>query len=347
MEAIGKVLRETLGRDGSLPLGIQRLEAELALWLGCEKVSLYLSVTATNELQLWVDSPPEGSDRAPRELRLPAGTGLAGKVAAGGEPVCIPDTGLDPRFPPDTRTRSLVCVPLWIVDGVPLGVIQALNAEPGHEFSPVTLAQLQPVVAMVSPWVAAQQQRFRAGQQRSQMLQSLFESIDAFNPSLGNHSRRVAEVTAEMARVVGLPDSLVDDLRVAGSLHDIGKLGVSQAILMKAGPRTSEEEAVYRHHAVLGRHIVEPLAMTVVSVGVESHHERFDGAGFPDGLAGEAIPLAARIVAVADAYVNLVAPLSRPGAPAPLVSAAAKAEMKPEFGRSFDPDLLAALCAME
>ena len=107
----------------------------------------------------------------------------------------------------------------------------------------------------------------------------------------------------QLALACGFSPSEVAAVRYGGVLHDIGKIGVDEAIIRKQGPLTSTEYRIMQQHTLIGAHIVAPLRLaSLVGPIVRGHHERWDGLGYPDGLAGTVIPLGARIVAVADAY---------------------------------------------
>jgi len=138
------------------------------------------------------------------------------------------------------------------------------------------------------------------------LITSLALALEAKDEWTHDHSRRVAQLAAALGTQLGLPSEECGSLRLAGMLHDIGKIGVREAVLHKTGTLTVEE---YRHiklHPELGARILSPLAdLTHVVPAIRHHHERWDGSGYPDGLAGEAIPLHARIVGLADAYVAM------------------------------------------
>ena len=118
------------------------------------------------------------------------------------------------------------------------------------------------------------------------------------------HSRRVSRYAVKTAMLLGFSGSSLDQIRLGGELHDIGKIGTRDAVLRKAGPLTPLEFEEIKRHVTEGEDILEPLRREnpLVLQIVRSHHERLDGSGFPDGLRGEAIPLCARIVAVVDAF---------------------------------------------
>lgn len=125
----------------------------------------------------------------------------------------------------------------------------------------------------------------------------------------GAHIRRIGLYSATLAEEMGWSKTDVDDIRVAASMHDIGKIGVPDAILLKPGKLTTEEFEIIKQHTQIGAAMLEnsgiPLLQTAREIAMR-HHERFDGKGYPDGMAGEDIPLPARIVAVVDVYDALV-----------------------------------------
>jgi HD-GYP domain-containing protein (c-di-GMP phosphodiesterase class II) len=127
----------------------------------------------------------------------------------------------------------------------------------------------------------------------------------------GAHGARVGYLAELMGRVMGLGSQTCESLRLAGALHDIGKLVLPQAILLKRDTLSDEERAVVRKHAVLGEQLLSTFELAdteMVASVARSHHERWNGDGYPDKLAGEAIPLAARIVSVAEVFDTLVFP---------------------------------------
>jgi putative two-component system response regulator len=131
-------------------------------------------------------------------------------------------------------------------------------------------------------------------------------ALEAKDAWTHDHSRRVAALAGQLGVALGLNAAQCADLRLAGHLHDIGKIGVRQAVLHKPGLLTPAEYAHVKQHPDLGARILAPVQdLRPILPFVRGHHERWDGTGYPDRLAGEAIPLGARILAVADAYVAL------------------------------------------
>ena len=172
-------------------------------------------------------------------------------------------------------------------------------------------------------------------------IQSLAQALEVKDAYTRGHSNRVSQYSAVIARAMGLDDDTVRQVELGGQVHDIGKIGVREAVLNKIGPLTEEE---YRHvmsHPVVGWEILRPLlgdAPLALAI-VRSHHERMDGTGGPDGLAGAAIPLAARIAAVAD---SLDAMTSGRAYRRSKSLGEAVTEIRRSAGSQFDPEVVSA-----
>ncbi len=142
-------------------------------------------------------------------------------------------------------------------------------------------------------------------------LETLVNALEAKDPYLRGHSARVADLSAMIASEMGMPDGQVEAIRTGGRLHDIGKIGIREEILNKQGPLTDEEFEHVKRHPITGSEILAPLEHLGGIIGyVRSHHERWDGKGYPDGLAGESIPMGARIIGAVEIYDALTT--SRP-----------------------------------
>jgi HD-GYP domain-containing protein (c-di-GMP phosphodiesterase class II) len=146
------------------------------------------------------------------------------------------------------------------------------------------------------------------------LARSLTASIDAKDEYTYGHSERVARVAMEIAAELGLDDDEQHDVYLTGLLHDIGKIGVADSVLQKPAPLTAEETLQIQKHVVIGHKILSGLhPISHLLPGVLHHHERYDGTGYPEGLRGDAIPMLARIIAVADSYDAMTS--SRPYRP--------------------------------
>ena len=135
------------------------------------------------------------------------------------------------------------------------------------------------------------------------VLYSLARGVEAKDPALEGHCERLAHYAVALGEALQLEPEALEALRRGALLHDIGKIGIPDAILMKPGPLSPDEWKVMRQHPLIGERICLPLkSMASVLPIIRHHHERWDGSGYPDGLAGEAIPLLARILQVADVF---------------------------------------------
>ena len=142
-------------------------------------------------------------------------------------------------------------------------------------------------------------------------LEALVNALEAKDPYLRGHSARVADFAATIAAEMGHDDESIEKVRTAGRLHDIGKIGIREEVLSKQGPLTDDEYEHVKQHVVVGSQILSPLVhLKEVIAFVRSHHERWDGLGYPDALEGEAIPYGARIIGAVEIYDALTT--SRP-----------------------------------
>lgn len=174
-------------------------------------------------------------------------------------------------------------------------------------------------------------------------VQSLAEALEVKDPYTRGHSVRVSHYSAVIARALRLDDEMVRQIELGGHVHDIGKIGVRESVLNKPGPLTDEEYAHIMTHPVLGWRILAPLlGDTPIALNVvRSHHERMDGRGVPDGLAGDAIPLEARIVAAADALDAMTS--GRPYRGEEMTLSDAVVELERCVGTQFDGDVVRAV----
>jgi putative two-component system response regulator len=135
------------------------------------------------------------------------------------------------------------------------------------------------------------------------VLFSLARSIEARDASTGEHCERLAGYSVRLGQRIGLPEEQITALHRGGVLHDIGKVAVPDAILLKPGPLTPEEVEIMKQHTIVGERICSPLkTLRLVLPIIRHHHEKLDGSGYPDGLKGEEIPLIARVLQIVDVY---------------------------------------------
>jgi diguanylate cyclase (GGDEF)-like protein len=167
----------------------------------------------------------------------------------------------------------------------------------------------------------------------------LAEAVDLRDTGTSNHSRTVGTYARNIAEALGLPSDRLERIHAAGVLHDLGKVGIADAILLKPGGLSPEEWAEMRRHPEIGAQILEHAGMDDIAAWVRAHHERLDGQGYPLGLSAEQIPIEARILSVADAYEAMIA--DRPYRTA-VSAAAAREELARCVGTQFDPAVVAA-----
>ena len=278
-----------------------------------------------------------------RGLRVPLGEGIVGSVARSGVPELVNDVAADPRWRGDSKervfqTRAILAVPLVVHGGV-IGVLQLLNPVGRDRFTDGDLRRMTLFAGILAP--SLENARLYAAQRRQflHMVTALAESLEKKDPYTGGHVNRVVVYSLLLGHEMGLRRDDLKDLWLAATLHDIGKIGVPDRILGKPGPLDKDELEAMKRHTVYGAEIVAYLANRIVSEGVRSHHERMDGNGYPDRLRGPEIPLAARIIAVADTFDAMTT--SRPYR-AGLSPERAAAEIHGAAGTQFSPEVVAA-----
>jgi hypothetical protein len=214
----------------------------------------------------------------------------------------------------------------------------ALSFHPRRIFQPADLE----VMRLVRRMLLGHRRQARAAEELQDALSGLVRcltaALEARDPTTGGHSERVGRIASRLGGQMGLPPAVQHDLYLAGLLHDVGKVGLRDGVLRKAGGLTAEEWALVREHPLIGDRLVAGLPpLGHLRPAVRSHHERWDGRGYPDGLAGERIPLQARIVAVADACEAMLA--DRPYRAA-LPAARVEATLTEGAGGQWDPSVV-------
>jgi len=180
----------------------------------------------------------------------------------------------------------------------------------------------------------------------TQTIGALAEAVDARDKFTSNHSRRVMTMSVDIGRMRKVSAADLDALEWGGLLHDVGKIGVPDAVLLKPDRLTKEERAVMNAHPVMGANIIGPVTKLAPVVPlILHHHEWFNGSGYPDRLVGMEIPELARILAVADAFEAMTA--ARPYRMTPLTRTEALAELRRFAGIQFDPQMVEAFAKTE
>jgi putative nucleotidyltransferase with HDIG domain len=167
-------------------------------------------------------------------------------------------------------------------------------------------------------------------------VRGLAQAVDARDSYTREHSGNVSELATALCHVLGLSDAEAQVVALAALVHDVGKVGVDDDVLLSGDTPSEHALDSLRQHPVLGERILEPARIDDVLPIVRHHHERWDGTGYPDGLVATAIPLGARILTVCDVFESLTAPRAWRSA---MSSEAALAHIESEAGRAFDPSI--------
>jgi HD-GYP domain-containing protein (c-di-GMP phosphodiesterase class II) len=239
-----------------------------------------------------------------RNLRVPVGEGIVGSVARSGVAEMVNDVAADPRWRGDAgvfQTRAILTVPL-VAEGRVIGVMQLLNPVGRDRFTEGDLRRMGLFAGILAH--PLQNARLHTAQQRQffNMVTALAETLEKRDPYTGGHVRRVVAYSLLLGAEMQLGRDELKDLWLAATLHDIGKIAMPDRVLSKPSPLDREEVELMKRHPVDGAAIVSHLSNPAVLEGVRNHHERVDGKGYPDGLAGDGLPAVARIIAVADSY---------------------------------------------
>ncbi len=326
-------------------------------------------LTARLIRRLRVSDPPERfQDLALQALRAALRVeAVAWVPAAAVDPVLVIGavSGLDPddfRALPPTDNRPAILLdnargsrpdsgPIRRVLGVaaetdapgPIGWIVAVNPDDDRSFAANEVALVQPVASLV----ATQRTNGRLYCELKELLfgviRSLTAAIDAKDPYTSGHSERVARIAVRLGEELKLSPNQRGDLYLMGLLHDVGKIGIDDTILKKDGPLTPEEYRIIQSHVEIGVHILTDLKkLHHLLPGVAHHHEQYNGSGYPGGLAGDSIPLPARILAVADGFdaMSSTRPYRKP-----LTPKAIDEILRKGAGAQWDPKVIAALFA--
>jgi putative nucleotidyltransferase with HDIG domain len=179
-----------------------------------------------------------------------------------------------------------------------------------------------------------------------QTIEALAKAVDARDKYTRNHSSRVSQIAEAMCRVMRLPESEIEKIKWAGLLHDVGKIGIRDNILLKEGPLDKHERILMNQHPTIGAEIVEPATqLSDEAPLIRAHHEWFNGSGYPDGIEALDIPLGARILTIADAYEAMTS--ARPYRKTPLTHEQARDQLEKFSGIQFDPEIVPVLLGLD
>ena len=274
--------------------------------VGADSSSLFLIDSATGQLFFEIAHGPAGEKI--EKLRLQMGEGIVGHAIEEARTIISNTAQTDSRHSlridksSGYRTRNLICCPL-IIRGRTIGAIEALNKKDGKDFG----EQDRIILETLSHQIAISIENSRLYKQQREAFQqtvlSLVVTIEKRDPYTGGHTQRVFSGSVEIAKRLAFDVNRIDRLRMGALLHDIGKIGISDSILRKRTGLDTDEWKIMKTHPSMGVEIFQHIfGLGEIVPIVLSHHENWDGSGYPRGLNGEEIPLESRLIAVSDAY---------------------------------------------
>jgi len=245
-------------------------------------------------------------------ISIPFGVGIAGLTAQSGNSIIINDAYSDSRFDKSTdvrtgyHTRNIIAQPIKNSDGIVIGVFQAINKMTvTRNFDQNDINHLLLASTYTGKQLEAAILKEEIETTQKEIIFTLAETGEMRSKETGNHVKRVAEYSRLLAVKFGLSENEADLLKLASPLHDIGKIAIPDAVLLKPGPFTPEERTVMQTHAALGYEMLkhsDRRILKAASVVAYEHHERWDGKGYPRGTGGSDIHIYGQITAVADVF---------------------------------------------
>ena len=307
-----------IGRSISAETDLEKLikiiEKETSSALEAESCTLFTYVPEKNELMAKLKVGAEL-----QEVHFSAKKGLAGYVARTGQGVNIKDAYTDDRFNSaldhyrETKTKTILCVPFKNLNQQVVGVIQVLNKKHGRIFSDKDEDLLLAIgtnvgIAIENAILFASQKELLEEQKQSfkSFVDALSKSIDARDSITAGHSSRVRELAKAICVEMKVSEEEIEVIKYAANLHDIGKIGIRDSVLLKCGKLTDEEYKHIQEHAKITAEILDKISfqenLKDVPFVASSHHEKYDGSGYFRGLKGLEIPFGGRVLAVADVF---------------------------------------------
>ncbi|PKK92077.1 MAG: hypothetical protein CVV64_01275 [Candidatus Wallbacteria bacterium HGW-Wallbacteria-1] len=311
--------------------------------LGADSGSLMLYNNDTGTLEIEVS---RGFSSGPPITTFPLGFGVAGSVAKTRKPALVEDSSISGAYAmaPGERPLSMICAPMVAKDKLLGAICLERETSGGTSFD---TSNLELLVTLANAAATAVD---NANLYRDllniyfETIQSLAAAIEAKDAYTHGHSRRVTEYSLALAGIMDCDHNTLDTIRHAALLHDIGKIGINESILLKPGKLTDEEFSTIRSHPVMGSKILESIDfLATVRAQLKHHHERWDGRGYPDGLKGDQIPPGARIIAVADTFDAMTSTRSYRSA---LDWNVARDEIVRCSGSQFDPKVVDAFLSL-
>ena len=299
LSRIGTAMVSYEGIDNLLELIVEHASAALGAQQGC----LMLVDAGKQELEVKARWPLNGQSAPPQRIKF--GEGVAGLVARAGQPMRTSRTGTAGQLGGHVTEGAVLCVPL-ITRNRTIGVMSVVRQDATRPFAEDDELLLANIGSQLA--VAIENYRLNLDVERTyiETVTALAMAVEAKDPYSAGHSKRVGFYAGQIARQMGLDEETQKTLHEAGLLHDVGKIGIKDEILLKAGSLSPEELRIMQQHPLIGQAILRPVhSLGNVAEIIRSHHEAYDGSGYPSGLTGEEIPLMTRILTVADSYDSM------------------------------------------
>jgi HD-GYP domain-containing protein (c-di-GMP phosphodiesterase class II) len=283
---------------------LQLLVEESTTVLNAERATVFL--VDRKNLELW-SKVASGT----QTIRVPLDKGIAGAVATSGETLNIKDVYKDSRFNPEVDkktgfvTRSILTAPMFNAKNIVIGVFQVLNSKRTQGFD----HQDEEILGLIADQASGHVENAQLYQEIRKATQEtvirLAAAVEFKDHDTRAHLWRMSQYSAIVAREMGFDAEWSENLRLAAPMHDIGKIGVPDAILNKPGKLTPEEWEEMKKHPIYGAEILKDTDNELMQMSATialCHHEKWDGSGYPRGLKGEEIPIEARIATIADVF---------------------------------------------
>lgn len=343
LDQISRYLQQTIDLDELIP----RIFAEVNKAIHAEAQSIWMVNEDAGVITCRFATGP-GAENV-KQVNVPMGQGIVGSCVEKQESVIIADAQQDQRFfrgadaKTGLSTRSLMSVPM-VREGRSIGAIQAINKQNGALFTHDDLDLLRSIADSAA--LSIENARLFADLSASydSTLNALAAALDLRDRETEGHSRRVVEYTARLAKEIGLDNKTITEFRRGALIHDIGKIGVPDAVLHKPGPLDPEERKIIEKHPQAGYEMLLGISYLQEEIKIVlAHQEKWDGTGYPLNLQGDMIPLGARLFAIADTFDALTSDRPyRKGRPYEV----ARQIIVEESGKQFDPQAVQAFLAI-
>ena len=352
MRALLSVARDLTSEHDSTKL-FQMIISQVTELMQAERTSFYVIDWKRWELRTWFAEQVD-------KISLPLDKGISGRVAVAGKPINVADAWKLPFFDRSFdeqhsfRTRSVLCVPVINRNAHRIGVLQVINKRGAKRFGENDQFILESLASQIAITLETSTLVRQLRLSFEGFVRTVSATVDAKHPLTAGHSQRVTDYSLMIGKELGLDEDELNVIKHAALLHDVGKIGIKDEVLLKNGPFSDEERAEMNNHPLKTRTILEnfgfPEKLKDVPTIASQHHEKLNAEGYPFGLKGNEVGLGARIIAVSDVFDALTSPRDYPkytkGEPSmsrqPMPLKKVIGIMKSDAGTHFDPQVVRA-----